>query len=398
MYFDNAATTRLDPEVLKDMLPYLEEECGNPSSGHAMGRRAKRALEFARKTIGLAIGARPGEVVFTAGGTESDNLALLGCAQALGSAERNEIVISAIEHPAVLNIAPLLERNGFVVRYAPVTGGGILDLEAFGQMVGPRTLLVSVMLVNNELGTIQPIPEVARLAHRHDAFVHTDAVQAFGKIPVDVDDLGVDMLSLSSHKIHGPQGVGGLYIRRGTPLQPRALGGGQESGRRSGTENLAGIVGFASAARLAADDMENRSRRILRLRQLFESRITALAADAWINGNRDQRVSNITNATLPNASGDFLLRALSEAGVFVSSGSACASVSLKPSHVLTAIGLDARLAQATLRFSFSDFNTRSEVERTLEILAGLLAKAESMPGTMVSQNKNDCLEHNHADA
>lgn len=368
VYLDHSATTPVRAEVLEAMLPYFSEVAGNPSSLHRVGQQAKRALNEARESVARAIGAETDEVFFTSGGTESDNQALVGVAEALRERGRH-IITSTVEHHAVLHAANWLETRGFEVTYLPVDGHGVVDLSALRAALRPDTTLVSLMLANNEVGTIQPVREAAKLAHEHGALFHTDAVQAAGKIPLDVDELGVDLLSLTAHKFHGPKGAGVLYVRRGTPLMPLLRGGQQESSVRPGTHNTPGIVGLAVALDLATREMESEAARLARLRDRLETGIKGSIADVQVNGHPEARLPNILNVSFAGVEGEALLMALDMKGIAVSTGSACAAGSTDPSHVLQAMGVEPRLVEGSLRFSFGHVNTEADVDYTLEVLS-----------------------------
>jgi cysteine desulfurase len=378
IYLDHTATTPLDPRVLQAMLPYFENTFGNASSIHAFGREAKNALERARGTIASAIGALPGEVVFTSGGTESDNLAIVGAWRAGRKRGRTGVVTDAAEHHAVLDTCERLREDGGAVSVVGVDSNGSVDpLEVASAMSG-TTALVSVMHANNEVGTINRVGDVAEAAHRAGAMVHTDAVQSFGKIAVRADDLAVDLLSLSAHKLYGPKGIGALYIRRGTGIEPLMTGGGQEKGRRPGTENVALAAGFARAVELAMELMEVESERLSVLRDDFERALCDRFPCLLVNGHPACRLPHILNVSVNSAKvlleGEMLVPNLDLEGIAVTSGSACSSGSMQPSHVLLAMGRDLDTARATVRFSFGRENTREDVAETLERVSKLLGR------------------------
>lgn len=361
VYLDNAATTPPHPEVIEAVSSVMLENYANPSSLHYAGKQASKVLNEARAVVARHINARSSEIIFTSGGTESNNLALRG-AMKVQPPEKNHIVISAIEHKAVLKAVKEMEREGFeVTRVAPDHHGRITP-DAVEKALRPSTALVSVMLVNNEIGTVQPVREIAQRVHSKDALVHTDAVQALGKVRVDVEDLNVDFLTLSGHKVHGPKGVGTLYVRKGVKMYPTQLGGGQEQGRRAGTENVPGIVGFAKAVELLGKNASDRAQRIEVLRNRLQETIASRITDAVFNGAGAQRAPHILSVSLKYVEINYLLRRLSTMGVCVTSGSACASGSLEPSHVLTAIGHGNGLAQNTIRFSLSENTTEDKVD------------------------------------
>ncbi len=369
IYLDYAATTPLDSRVAATMLPYLTDHFGNPSSLHATGRRARRAVEDARETIALTLGCQPTEVLFTSGGTESDNTAILGIARAQRAAGRgNHVVASQIEHHAVLHACARLEAEGFRVTYAPANAEGIVDPLAVARSLTPDTVLVSVMAVNNEIGTIQPVREIAAACRQRGILVHTDAVQAFGSLPVDVPAWGVDSLSLTAHKCYGPKGVGVLVLRHGVSLQPLLAGGGQEREQRPGTENVAGIVGMAEALRLAHAERAPRSAHALALRRRLEDGIAARMPWTHRNGHPTERVPGIANVSFPGISNETLLLNLDLAGVDVSNGAACTAGTVEPSHVLLALGESPAAASSALRFSLGKETTGEEIDRALTIL------------------------------
>jgi cysteine desulfurase len=373
IYFDNAATTPMRPEVVQAMTPFFIEVCGNPSSLHMSGQRARRAMEEARQTVAAALGAHSKEIFFTSGGTESNNLAIRGVAQSMRDRGRH-IITSAIEHHAVLNVCQALEKDGFDVTYLPVDRFGVLDLDALGDTIRSDTILVSIMLANNEVGTIQPLSQVAEMTREKGILLHTDACQAAGKMPVNVDNLGVDLLSLAGHKFYGPKGQGALYVRKGTDIMPFMQGGHQERLIRPGTENVAGIVGLATAIRLATKDLPAESARVGGLRDRLEQSIGARVSDVSFNGHRNLRVPNIANISFVSVEGESLLLALDMRGISVSTGSACNAGSTEPSHVLRAMGLDRDLALGSLRFSLGRQNTETEVDAVVEAVSEVVTQ------------------------
>ena len=384
IYFDNAATSPARPEVVEAMSVFFSEVGGNPSSLHQAGQRAKRALEEARHTVAAALGAEPGEIFFTSGGTESNNLAIRGVAQSLRDRGRH-VITSSFEHHAVLNVCQALEKEGFEVTYLPVDRFGILDIGALRNSLRPDTVLVSIMLANNEVGTIQPMSEVSSLARERGILLHTDACQAVGKMPVSVDSLGVDLLSLAAHKFYGPKGVGALYMRKGTTILPLLRGGHQERMIRPGTENVPGIVGLASAIRLAVADLPVESVRVAALRDRLEQEIREGVRDVSFNGHRTLRVPNISNISFSSIDGETLLLALDMRGISVSTGSACNAGSTEPSHVLRAMGLDRGLALGSLRFSLGRQNTEAEVGVVVNALVEIVAQLrENAPASPVA--------------
>lgn len=362
---DHSATTPVAPEVLAAMLPYFGEKFGNASSLHRSGREAKEALEDSREKIAALLGARAEEIIFTSGGTESDNLALKGIARKNRKLGKH-IITTQIEHPAILETCRALEKDGFEVTYLPVTGEGLVELSTLEASIRPDTILISVMHANNEVGTIQPLEEIGRLAAERDIYLHSDAVQSVGKIPVNVDDLGVDLLSLSAHKLYGPKGVGALYIRKGTKLESIIQGGGHERRLRSGTENISGIVGLARAAELAERDMPREAERLAGLRDRLAELVLGKVKDAWINGTMKKRLPGNLNFGFKYVEGESLLLFLDSKGICVSTGSACSSHKLEPSHVLMSLGLKAEECHGSLRITLGMSNTLDEVEYVAE--------------------------------
>jgi cysteine desulfurase len=371
IYLDYNATTPLDPRVLEAMLPYLRESFGNPSSLHWFGQRARAAVEDARSRVASLIGADPAEIVFTASGSESDNMALRGALAKAGSARRR-VVTTSVEHHAVLNTAKALREEGVPVAVAGVSEGGRLDLDDLRAKLDDTTLVASVMLANNETGVLQPVAEAARLARERAALVHCDAVQAAGKTPVDVRALDVDLLTLSAHKLYGPKGVGCLYVRRGTPLGPLVRGGAQERNRRAGTENVAGIVGFGAAASLAKESLAAEAERIGALRDRLEERLLKLPG-ARRNGG-EPRLANTANVSFEGADAEALVMALDLEGVAVSTGAACAAGGIEPSHVLKAMGLPPERVQSSLRLSLGRTTTEEEVDRAADIIVAVVGR------------------------
>lgn len=372
IYLDNNATTPLDPRVCDRMTWFLKEHFGNPSSLYPIGRDAKELLTEAREVIASALGASRSEIVFTGSGTESDNFAIRGVFDALP--DKDELITSAIEHPAVIESAAYLEKNGKRVTYVPVDATGYIDLEALEAAVSPRTALISVMHANNELGTIQPIKEISRIAREAGVILHTDAVQSFGKIPVDVDELGVDLLTLSAHKVYGPKGVGALYIRKGTRIQPLIYGGHQERQMRSGTENTAGIVGFGEAVRILVEQSAADNIRIGELAAQLKHGIDASIPKVRFNGPEDGRVKSTLNYAFPGLEAEAILLALATKDIYVSTGSACSEDSEEVSHVLSAIGMPPQFARSTLRISLGRFNTEGDIETVLRELPEIVRK------------------------
>lgn len=377
IYLDHASTTPVRAEVLEAMLPYFSEEFGNPSSIYPLGQEASDALAEARETIANAIGAKPREIFFTSGGTESDNWAIKGFMHANASKGKH-LITSAIEHHAVLHTCESLEREGFEVTYLPVNEHGIVSVEDFKTAIRPDTILASIMFANNEIGTIEPIAELAATAHEAGAVFHTDAVQAFGHEPIDVNELGIDMLSASSHKIYGPKGVGLLYVRKGVNLQNLLDGGQQERGKRGSTENVPGIIGFAKATELAQVDLLLERDRQRALRDHAIKRILAEIPDAKLNGSWEDRLANNVNFSFEFIEGEGMLLQLAARGICVSSGSACTSGSLDPSHVLLAIGLPHEIAHGSLRLTIGRSTTQEDVDFTIDSLKTTLENLRMM--------------------
>jgi len=376
IYLDHTATTPVDPRVLDAMLPYFSETFGNASSVHWYGQQAKVVLEQARETIARSIGAESGEVFFTSGGTESDNFAIKGVAAVAGPKGKRHIVTTRVEHHAVLEPCEHLAREGFEVTYLPVDGHALVSPGLISESLTASVCLVSIMYANNEVGTIYPIQEIASVAHRHGVFVHTDAVQALGRVPLDVRTLGVDLMTISAHKIYGPKGIGALYVKRGTELDPLLQGGGQERGKRPGTENVPLAVGFAKAVELAVAEMDTEPRRLKSLRDDLEARIAAEIPYALVNGHPTSRLPHILNISMDSGrvllEGEMLLMNMDLKGIAVTSGSACTSGSMQPSHVLLAMGRDPRTAKATLRFAFGKSNTKEDIDYVVESLKSVV--------------------------
>ena len=384
IYMDHAATTPVREEVLAAMMPYFASSFGNPSSIYTLGQEGHSAADASREAVARALGARTSEIVFTSGGTEADNAALKGVAYALRHLG-NHIITSSIEHHAVLHTCHQLEQFGFEVTYLPVDRYGLVDVDDVVDAVTDRTILVSVMLANNEIGTIEPVPEIATAVkdearrRQQNIVVHTDAVQGAGLLDLNVRALGVDMLSLSAHKFHGPKGVGALYVRRGTPFEPLHMGGGQERQRRSGTENVPGMVGMAEALRLATEERESVVSLCTKLRDKIIAGIEETVDRAHLNGHPTRRLANNVNISFEAVEGEPILVGLDLRGICASSGSACSSASLEPSHVLLGIGLPADLAQGSLRITLGRDNTDGEVDYLLSVLPDLVGRLRAMP-------------------
>ncbi|HMD37082.1 MAG TPA: cysteine desulfurase family protein [Vicinamibacterales bacterium] len=380
VYFDYNATSPLAPEVLDAVVATTRDVYGNASSVHHFGQQAKAVLDTARSAVSTLINGDPSEIVFTSGGTESDNFALRGAADVIESTanRRRHLVASAIEHEAVLNTLKALAKRGWTVTLAPVDQTGIASPERLRDVITDETAVVSVMHANNEIGTIQPIAAIAAIAHERGALMHTDAVQSVGKIPVDVRALGVDLLSLSAHKFNGPKGAGALWIKRGTRMQPAMTGGKHERNRRAGTENVAAIAGLGVAATLAQPKLAREGERLAALRDRLESGILKSVAGTTVNGALQPRVPNTTNISFDRVEAESLLIALDLEGIAVSTGSACSSGTLEPSHVLKAMGLPTHRTQNSLRFSLGTFSTEAEVDRVVEALPKLVEKLRSL--------------------
>ncbi|MHB1456346.1 MAG: cysteine desulfurase NifS [Armatimonadota bacterium] len=377
IYLDHAATTPVHPDAAEAMRPYMTEKYGNPSSLHSFGQEAKRALDAARDLIADSIGASPAEIYFTSGGTESDNLALIGVSSAMAS-KGNHIITSSIEHHAVLETCAYLSTKGFNITYLPVDEYGIVDPESVKNAVTDKTVLVSIIHANNEIGTIEPISQIAEFTRASGIALHTDAVQTVGHIPVDVDALGVDLLSLTAHKFYGPKGIGALYVRKGTRIAPLIHGGSQERNRRAGTENIPGIIGMAKALEISIVEMAMTSTNDLKLRTLLINGLLKAIPGIQVNGHPHLRLSNNANISVPGVEGESMLLMLDMKGIAASSGSACSSGALEPSHVLKALGVPFELAQGTLRFSIGRSNTEAEIDCTIESLKAIVDRLRSM--------------------
>lgn len=377
IYLDNAATTKTRPEVVEAMLPYFTEFYGNPSSIYSFSDEPKKAVVAGREAIAKSIGAKTNELYFTGGGSESDNWALKATAEAYKS-KGNHIITSKIEHHAILHTCEWLENHGFEVSYIDVDENGVLKLDELKKAIRPTTILISVMFANNEIGTIQPIKEIGEIAKEHGILFHTDAVQAYGHVPINVDDLHIDMMSASGHKINGPKGIGFLYIRTGVKIRSFIHGGAQERKRRAGTENVPGIVGFGKAAEIAAANMEERIKYESELRDYLMDRVIAEIPYARINGSRENRLPNNANFSFQFIEGESMLIMLDDKGICGSSGSACTSGSLDPSHVLLAIGLPHEIAHGSLRLTLSEETTKEDIDYTVDSLKAIVARLRSM--------------------
>jgi len=390
VYLDNSATTPVDSRVASAMARAVVETFGNASSVHGFGQQARAAIDRARREVATLIGARQNEIVFTSGGTESNNLAIRGVCDA-AAAHGQHIITSAIEHPSVAGVCAELEKRGWEVTRLPVYGNGVVRIEDVAASLRPDTVLITVMLANNEIGTIQPVGEIGSLVRERRAagqrhlWLHTDAVQSAGRLRLNVEELGCDLLTVSGHKLYAPKGVGALYVRRGVRLHGQNVGGHQERERRAGTENVPGIVAFGEAARLAREEFEQRSLHDRILRDRFEDAVSAKIPDVVMNGDREQRLGHLSNISFRFIEGEGLLINLDLEGVAVSTGSACSSGTLEPSPVIRALGIDDELARGSIRFSFGKDNVEAEVDYAVEVLAGAVARLRALsPLTLVS--------------
>lgn len=370
-YFDNSATTRIKDEVFKEMIPYLSIEYGNPSSLYSIGRSAKRAISEARRRVASLINCSPEEIYFTSCGSESDNTALKGIAYA-NKEKGNHIITSKIEHPAILNSCKSLENKGFKISYIDVDKDGMLNLEKLESEITDQTILISIMYANNEIGTIEPVKEIAQIAHSHGIIFHTDAVQAVGNIPIDVRKMNIDMLSLSGHKLYAPKGIGALYVKSGIEFERFMEGGHQEKNKRSGTENVAEIVALGKACQIAEKNIEQYQQKLKNLRDYCLNKIQKKIPDIYINGTMERRLPGNINISFKDLNSVELLLRLDEVGICASGGSACSSKEASPSHVLTAIGLPSELSKGALRLTFGDYNTKEDVEYLVENLVRIV--------------------------
>ena len=376
-YLDYAATTPLDPDVLSAMLPYFSDIFGNPSSFHSYGQEARKALVNARSTIARSIGTNPDEVVFTSGGTESNNLAIKGTAYR-NRKKGNHIITSTIEHHAVLKPCRFLEQEGWKITRLPVDSTGLIDPEEIRKAITPKTVLISVMHGNNEIGTIEPVAEIGRIAREHGVYFHTDAVQTYGHLPIDVNEMYMDMLSASAHKLYGPKGVGFLYVKKGTRIAPFMHGGEQEEGLRGSTHNLPGIVGLAKAAEIAGRTMKQECERLKLLRDRLIRGIEEKIPRVTLNGHPTKRLPNNVNIAFTAVEGESMMLELDMEGIVCSTGSACSSLSLEPSHVLTALGLSHELAHCSLRFSLGSRTRAEDIEKVLEVLPRIVRRLREL--------------------
>lgn len=377
VYLDNAATTALSPRVLEAMLPYFTQHYGNPSSVHAFGREAKQGLDRARDQVAKALHCDPSEVIFTGCGTESDNTVLLGVAQRYGNKGKH-IITTNVEHHAILHTCEYLEKQGYSVTYLPVDQDGLVTAEQVAAAIRPDTILVSIMFANNEVGTIMPIQEIGAVCKEKGVLFHTDAVQAVGHIPVDVQAMHIDMLSLSAHKFHGPKGVGALYCRKGIRLPSYIMGGAQERGRRAGTENVAGIVGLGAAIQLATEQLEENRAKMTALRDRLMTGIQTRISEVKLNGHPTNRLPNNVNFSFKYIEGESILLMLDMNGIAASSGSACTSGSLDPSHVLLALGLPHEIAHGSVRLTLGDETTEEDIDYTIDVLEKTVARLRAM--------------------
>jgi len=384
IYLDNAASTAVHPEVVKEMMPYFDSQYGNPSSIHQFGRKAKNAIQKARKQVAALIGAEPDEILFTSGGTESNNTILYGAPKLHEMThvnfklENNHIITSSIEHEAVLKPCKKLEEMGLKITYIPVDEYGIVDYNDVANSITENTVLVSIMLANNEVGTIQPIKEISEICKKYQIPLHTDAVQAVGKVPINVKELGVDALSVSSHKINGPKGIGALFIKKGLRVSPQILGGGQENGMRSGTENVASIVGFGKACEIAKERLNENISHFQALHSTMLSRVIKEIPHVKLNGHSEKRIFNNIHLTFMGVNGEDLIIKLDEHGIAASTGSACSMHTQKASHVLKAMGFNHEQITGSLRMSFGYLNTLDEVEQTIDVLKNVVSELRSV--------------------
>ena len=376
IYLDNNATTRTAPEAVQAMLPYFSEYYGNASSIHKFGGRLAKVVEEGRAKVAAFLGADPSEIIFTSCGTESDNAAILSSLDVCP--KRRKIVISTVEHPAILNLGKDLERRGYTVVRIPVDNFGRLDMERARETIDENTAVVSVMWANNETGNLYPVEELAELAHRAGALFHTDAVQAAGKVPFKLRDMEIDMLSVSGHKFHAPKGIGALYVRRGVRFRPFVVGGHQERGRRAGTENVPYIVGMGVAAELALASFDKENTYVRKLRDDLQARLTAAIPNVRVNGDQEHRLPNTTNLSFEYIEGESILMHMDIYGICASSGSACTTGSLEPSHVMRAMGVPYTAAHGAIRFSFSRYNTQEDVDAVVDVMPGIISKIRAI--------------------
>jgi cysteine desulfurase len=376
IYLDNNATTKVAEEVLEEIKPFFCELYGNPSSMHTFGGQVGRKIRAAREQVAELLGAEPSEIIFTSCGTESDNTAIKGTLAAVP--EKRKVITSRVEHPAVLQVCRSLESHGYTIVEIPVDNGGRLDFERLAEQIDGETAIVSIMYANNETGVIFPVEKIGELCAERGVVFHTDAVQAVGKIPLNLARSNIDLLSLSGHKLHAPKGVGALYVRKGTRLQPFMLGGHQEAGRRAGTENVAGIVGLGKACELAGKNIEDENKRVKALRDKLENTILKSCPDCRLNGNKENRLPNTSNISFEFIEGEAILLMLDKYGICASSGSACTSGSLEPSHVLRAMGVPFTAAHGSIRFSLSIYNTEDQIDFVIRIMPEIVNRLRQL--------------------
>jgi len=376
IYVDNNATTRVAPEVFEEMTPYFTELYGNPSSMHFFGGQVQHKVEEARERVARLLGARPQEIIFTSCGTESDNAAIMSALQV--NPEKRHVLTTRVEHPAIKNLVAHLKREGYRVTELPVDRQGLISMEEVSRAMTDDTAIVSIMWANNETGVLFPVEEIATLAKSRGIIFHTDAVQAVGKIPVNMAESQIDMLSLSGHKLHAPKGIGVLYVRRGTRFAPFVIGGHQEGGRRGGTENVPYIIGLGKACELAATNLEEKNQRVKSLRDKLENGLLEMIENSMINGDPEQRLPNTSSVSFEYVEGESILLKLSDKGICASSGSACTSGSLEPSHVLRAMGVPFTAAHGSIRFSLSSYNTEEEVDYILEVMPPIIEQLRTI--------------------
>jgi len=387
-YFDHAATTSIDEEVLKEMLPYFTKEYGNPSSLYSIGRNAKKAIEKARKRVAVAINSDSKEIYFTGCGSESDNIALKGIAYA-NNEKGNHIITSKIEHPAILNTCKTLEKEGFKITYLDVNENGLMNIENLKANITNKTILISIMFANNEIGTIQPIQEIGAICKEKNIIFHTDSVQAVGNVKIDVQKMNIDLLSMSAHKFYGPKGVGAIYIRNGIKCNKLLDGGHQEKDRRAGTENVPGIIGLGKAIQIASNNLDEYNYNMKILRDYYEAQVEKNIPYVKFNGHRNKRLPGNSNISFDYIDGEALLLKLDEKGIYVSTGSACSSGNSSPSHVLSAIGLSDKIAKGSLRITFGKENTKEDVDYLVESLIKIVDELRNMsPEYLEFINKN----------
>lgn len=387
IYFDYAATTPTDPEVVEAMIPYFTDKYGNPSSIHSFGQEGRAAIMSVREKVASLLGADPEELIFTSGGTESDNFAIKGVAYA-NEHKGNHIITSSIEHHAVIEPCEFLEKRGFDLTYLPVDKYGLVDPDDVKKAITDKTILISVMHANNEIGTIQPIAEIGKIAKKRKIYFHTDSVQTFGHLPINVDELNIDLLSVSAHKLYGPKGIGALYVRKGTRMTPFIHGGGQERNRRASTENVPGIVGFGKAVEIAKDEMDEEAKRLTILRDKLIESILEEIEHVRLNGHPTQRLPNNVNLSLEFLEGESMLLSLDMEGIAASTGSACSSSTLEASHVLLATGLSHELAHGSLRLTLGRYTSEEDIAHVLEVLPRIVERLRSM-SPLYKENKGE---------